>query len=137
LLTNLATCCKPMMGDAIIGYVTRGRGVTVHRTDCRNIQNIPDSERLINVSWGDSSDVQRYVIPVEIIAYDRDGLLRDVSTVIADEKINIAEVKVSTRQDIAIIRVGLEISNNSQLMRILDKVEQIKSVREVYRCNPS
>lgn len=137
LLTNLATCCKPMIGDPIVGYITRGRGVTVHREDCRNVQNISDAERLINVSWSGSTDEQRYIIPVEIIAYDRDGLLRDVSTVIADEKINIADVRISTRQDIAIIRVGLEISNNRQLMRILDKVEQITSVREVYRCNPS
>jgi GTP diphosphokinase / guanosine-3',5'-bis(diphosphate) 3'-diphosphatase len=137
LLTNIATCCHPMPGDAIIGYVTRGRGVTVHRTDCRNIQNLPDAERLINVSWGGSSEEQRYVVPVEIIAYDRDGLLRDVSTVIADEKINITDVRVSTRQDIAIIRLALEITSNFQLLRVIDKIEQIKSVREAYRCNPS
>lgn len=137
LLTNIATCCHPMPSDAIIGYVTRGRGVTVHRTDCRNIQNLPDAERLINVSWGGSSEEQRYIVPVEIIAYDRDGLLRDVSIVIADEKINITEVRVSTRQDIAIIRLGLEIGANAQLVRVIDKIEQIKSVREAYRCNPS
>jgi GTP diphosphokinase / guanosine-3',5'-bis(diphosphate) 3'-diphosphatase len=135
LLTNIASCCHPMPSDQIIGYVTRGRGVTVHRIDCRNIQSLPDPERLINVSWGGGSEEQRYVVPVEIIAYDRDGLLRDVSTVIADEKINITDVRVSTRQDIAIIRLALEISSNPQLLRMIDKIEQINSVREAYRCN--
>jgi GTP pyrophosphokinase len=135
LMTNLATCCNPVPGDSIIGYVTRGRGVTIHRQDCRNVQNISDVDRLINVSWGDETEEQRYIIPVEIIAYDRDGLLRDVSTVIADEKINITDVAVHTRQDIATIRVVLEIKNIKQLLRALDKIEQINSVSEVYRCN--
>ncbi|MBC8099734.1 MAG: bifunctional (p)ppGpp synthetase/guanosine-3',5'-bis(diphosphate) 3'-pyrophosphohydrolase, partial [Armatimonadetes bacterium] len=136
LLTTLATCCNPVPGDPILGYVTRGRGVTVHRGDCRNIHNLQDPERLINVTWGGQTSEQRYVIPVEVIAYDRDGLLRDVSTVIADEKINITDVRVHTRQDIATIRVVLELKNITQLMRALDKIEQIDSVTEVYRCKP-
>jgi GTP pyrophosphokinase len=135
LLVNLARCCSPMPGDEIVGYVTRGRGVTVHRGDCSNIQAIVDPERLIDVSWGGTSQEQRYSVPVEIIAYDRDGLLRDIAAIIADEKVNIAEVRVSTRQDIATFHLTMEIANYQQLTRILFKIEEIRNVVEAYRCN--
>jgi GTP pyrophosphokinase len=134
LLTNIATCCNPMPGDQIIGYVTRGRGVTIHRIDCSNLKNMADSERLINVAWGGANAEQRYIVPVEVIAYDREGLLRDLSTIIADEKVNITDVRVKTRQDIATIRVTLEICNQKQLLRVMGKIETIRSVTEVYRC---
>jgi len=134
LLTNLATCCRPMVGDDIVGYITRGRGVTVHRRDCKNIVGLTDSERLIDVSWGDAHEEQHYSVPVEVVAYDRDGLLRDVSTVIADEKVNIINVKVNTRQDIAIIHLILEITKPPQLTRILARLGMVRSVTETYRC---
>lgn len=135
LLTNLATCCRPMVGDDIVGYITRGRGVTIHRRDCKNVQGLADNERLIDVSWGDAHEEQRYAVPVEVVAYDRDGLLRDVSTVIADEKVNIIDVRVSTRQDIAIIHLTLEITKPPQLTRILARLGMVRSVTETYRCN--
>lgn len=135
LLTNLASCCRPMPGDSIVGYITRGRGVTIHRADCKNILSSQDHERMIDVSWGDAHEEQRYSVPVEIVAYDRDGLLRDISTVIADEKVNILEVNVKTRQDIAIIHVTLEITKPAQLTRILARLGMIRSVTETYRCN--
>lgn len=137
LLTNLATCCSPMVGDEITGYITRGRGVTIHRRDCKNVASLQekDSERLIDVSWGGVSEEQRYAVPVEIVAYDRDGLLRDVSTVIADEKVNIIDVRVTARQDIAVIHVTLEITSHKQLTRILSRISMINSVTEVFRRN--
>ena len=137
LLVNLARCCSPMQGDDIVGYITRGRGVTVHRSDCANILSLPDPERLIDVSWGALDDEKRYSVPVEIVAYDREGLIRDISTVIADEKVNISEVKVTTRQEIATFHITMQISNHSQLTRILNKIEQLRSVVEAYRCNTS
>src|SRR5690606_26027305 len=88
LLVNLGRCCKPMPGDKIVGFVTRGRGVTVHRADCVNIGS--ESERLIDVTWGQASQEQRYSVAVEIVAYDRDGLMLDVSTVMADDKVNMS-----------------------------------------------
>ena len=88
LLTNLATCCKPVIGDQIIGYVTRGRGITVHRADCPNVVNVPDPERLVPVSWGDQGG-STFPVAVRISAWDRVGLLKDVSTLLADEKVNI------------------------------------------------
>ncbi|MEL6307161.1 MAG: bifunctional (p)ppGpp synthetase/guanosine-3',5'-bis(diphosphate) 3'-pyrophosphohydrolase [Chloroflexota bacterium] len=133
LLVNLAKCCSPALGDDIIGYVTRGRGVTVHRKDCTNMMSLMDTERLIDVSWGTVSEEQTYIVPIEIIAQDREGLLRDATTVIADERINIATVSVKTRQHIATISVSLEIVNNSQLTRILTRIETIPGVYETRR----
>ncbi len=137
LMVNLANCCNPMPSDDIVGYITRGRGVTVHRQDCPNILSISDPERLIEVSWGGADDEQRYSVPVEIIAYDREGLMRDVSTVIADEKVNLSEVRVSTRNDIATFHITMEVLSPQQLTRMLSKIGFIRSVVEVYRCNPS
>lgn len=137
LLVNIARCCSPMPGDEIVGYITRGRGVTVHRRDCANVLSLSDPERLIDVAWGGLNDEQRFSVPVEIVAYDREGLIRDISTIIADEKVNISEVRVSTRQEIATFHITLEITNNHQLTRILGKIEQLPSVVETYRCNPA
>ncbi len=135
LLVNLARCCSPMPGDEIVGYITRGRGVTVHRDDCPNILALRDVERLIDVSWGSEEEEQRYVVPVEVVAYDREGLLREISTIIADQKVNITSVDVSTRQHIATLNLQLEIASNQQLTRILSKLEMVPSVVEARRRN--
>lgn len=135
LLVNLARCCSPMPGDEIIGYITRGRGITVHRNDCPNMQSLRDSERLIDVSWGTADEKQRYNVPVEVVAYDREGLLREISTIIADQKVNITSVEVSTRQHIATLYLQLEIASNQQLTRILAKIDCIPSVVEARRRN--
>jgi len=135
LLVNLARCCSPMPGDEIIGYITRGRGITVHRTDCPNMQSLHDSERYIDVSWGTADEKQRYIVPVEVVAYDREGLLREISTIIADQKVNIASIEVSTRQHIATLYLQLEIASNQQLTRILSKIDCIPSVVEARRRN--
>lgn len=135
LLVKMASCCNPMLGDEIIGYITRGRGVTVHRADCANVLSTKDRERLIEVSWGNVAQEQRYKVPLEIIAYDRNGLLSEISTVIANENVNITSVEVNTRHQIATLFITLEISNNQQLTRILSKVECIKNVVEARRRN--
>jgi len=135
LLVNLARCCSPMPGDEIIGYITRGRGITVHRSDCPNMQSLRDSERHIDVSWGTADEKQRYIVPVEVVAYDREGLLREISTIIADQKVNIASIEVSTRQHIATLYLQLEIASNQQLTRILSKIDCIPSVVEARRRN--
>ncbi len=87
MLTNLARCCKPVPGDPIVGYITRGHGATIHRTDCSNILRIPDKERLVRVSWG--RVVRTYPVEVRITAYDREGLLRDVSSLVTEDHINL------------------------------------------------
>ena len=135
LLVNLGRCCAPMPGDDIIGYITRGRGVTVHREDCPNIAASRETERLIEVSWGPENEEQRYLVPVEVVAFDREGLLREISTIIADQRVNIASIDVSTRQHIATLNLQLEISSNQQLTRILNLIDLVPSVVEARRRN--
>ncbi len=131
LLYSFARCCNPVPGDPIIGYVTRGRGVSVHRLDCPNITHEP--ERLIAVSWGLLDKEERYSVPVEVIAYDREGLLRDISTVIADEQVNMSEVNVKTKHNIATLYLTMELADMQQLTRILTRLENVDQVVEARR----
>ncbi|XWX05198.1 bifunctional (p)ppGpp synthetase/guanosine-3',5'-bis(diphosphate) 3'-pyrophosphohydrolase [Aggregatilineales bacterium SYSU G02658] len=133
MLVTLARCCSPLPGEDIIGYTTRGRGITVHRASCSNVQNIPDPERLIEVSWGTMPTQQRFNVPVEIVAHDRTGLLRDITTVISESGINISSVEVHTKQAIASIFISLEIGSPQQLTKTLAKIENIPSVVETRR----
>lgn len=132
LLVNLARCCQPMPGDKIIGFVTRGRGVTVHRLDCPNVSG-GESERLIDVTWGRASQEQRYSVAIEIVGYDREGLMLDISTVMADEKVNMSSVNVSVKQNIATFNLTIEIGDMQKLTRILARLEGIQSVTEARR----
>lgn len=131
LLVNMGRCCNPMPGDRIVGFVTRGRGVTVHRNDCVNIAH--ENERLIEVTWGRQSPEQRYSVPIEIIAYDREGLMRDISTMFADERVNMSTVLVNTRHNIATFQLTIELSSLQQLTRILTRLENIASVTDARR----
>ncbi len=135
LLYNIASCCKPVPGDDIVGYITRGRGIAVHRRNCANILTTTDRERMIDVSWGDVQQESRYAVPIEIVAYDRFGLMKDITTIIADEKVSISKLNVQQRQEIATIHLQLDIRNNDQLRRILSKIGLIQSVSEARRCN--
>jgi len=132
LLVTYARCCHPVPGDPIIGYTTKGLGVTVHRLDCRNVPNL-DQERLLPVSWGQSSNRERYVIPIEITALDRHGLLADISTLIAKEDVNIADVKVVTRDDIATLYLSVCLTDPLYINRILTKICSIQNVVEAKR----
>ncbi|MCB9453661.1 MAG: bifunctional (p)ppGpp synthetase/guanosine-3',5'-bis(diphosphate) 3'-pyrophosphohydrolase [Anaerolineaceae bacterium] len=135
MLVTLAKCCNPMEGDDIVGYVTRGRGVSVHRRDCANVNREAEPERLIEVSWGHMPTEQRYSVPLEIVAYDREGLMRDIGGVIADERVNMTKVDVATRNNIATMNVTIEIANTQQLVRILNRMEAIQNVIEARRRN--
>ncbi|NLF74905.1 MAG: bifunctional (p)ppGpp synthetase/guanosine-3',5'-bis(diphosphate) 3'-pyrophosphohydrolase [Chloroflexi bacterium] len=132
LLVTLARCCNPTYGDDITGFITRGKGVTVHRADCKNILNTSEPERIINVTWPPSSE-QSFPVPVMIVAYDREGLMRDIGAVIADENINMSNVNISTRQNIATFEVTMEIHDIKQLTRILAKIERLPNVVEAFR----
>ncbi|MEA2513729.1 MAG: diphosphokinase / guanosine-3,5-bis(diphosphate) 3-diphosphatase [Thermomicrobiales bacterium] len=134
LLTNLAQCCKPVSGDPIVGYVTRGRGITVHRTDCLNVVNRPDPERLVPVSWGESSKDETFAVGIKLTAWDRVGLLKDISTLLADERVNILYVATTTHDDRTVtLDITLEVIDVGQLSRILHKLESIQYVFEVRR----
>jgi len=132
MLTNLAQCCQPLPGDEIVGYVTRSRGVTIHRQDCGNVLNEDEKERLLPVAWG-KADVM-YPVKVRADAWDRVGLMRDISTLIAEEKVNIAAVNLVYNGDRTISTfLTLEIGDLPQLSRLLSKVEGIRGVLNVAR----
>ncbi|GAB4468641.1 MAG: bifunctional (p)ppGpp synthetase/guanosine-3',5'-bis(diphosphate) 3'-pyrophosphohydrolase [Anaerolineae bacterium] len=132
LLTNLARCCNPVQGDEIIGYITRGRGVTVHRKDCPNLLSLAP-ERLIAVEWGVKSSQERYPVPVVIQAYDREGLMRDIGAAVAEERINMRSVSISTENHVATFQMIMEVTSAAQLSRILTKIERVPNVIDARR----
>jgi len=134
LLTTMARCCNPAPGDDIVGYITRGRGATIHRQDCPNILRIQDSERLVRVSWGEPKST--YPVPVRIKAYDRNGLMKDVSTLISDEGINMPKVNVDVNRNMAVFDLVLEVRDIVQLSRVLDRLENLPNVMEAQRVRP-
>ena len=134
LLTNLGRCCKPVPGDPIIGYITRGRGATIHRQDCPNVLRIKDKERLVQVSWG--QPVKTYPVAVQIRAYDRDGLMRDVSTLVSDEGINMTSINVSTKNSLATFDLVMGVTDISHLSRVLTRLEALPNVLEARRLRP-
>ena len=132
LLTRLAKCCNPVPGDPIIGYITRGTGITVHRRDCPNVQNTSDTERLIEVEWGISREA--YSVNIRIEAFDRSGLLRDIAAIVADEGIRMISAHASTHGDnTATIQATLEINGIGQLREVLSKLEGLRDILEVRR----
>ncbi|MFU8772053.1 MAG: RelA/SpoT family protein, partial [Anaerolineales bacterium] len=132
LLTIMGRCCNPTPGDEIIGYITRGRGATIHRQDCPNIMRIRDRERLVRVSWGETKST--YPVPIRIKAYDRDGLMRDVSTVIAEESVNMTKVKVDVnKKNLAVFDMILEVRDLAHLSKVLDRLENLTNVLEAQR----
>lgn len=131
LLTSMARCCRPAAGDDIIGYITRGRGVTIHRQDCPNILKVQDRERLVRVSWGEASST--FPVPVQIRAYDRLGLMREVSTIIEKEAVNMTKVEVKVHQNIAVFNLVLEIRNVNQLSKVLTLIENLPNVLKAER----
>jgi len=133
LLTNLARCCNPVPGDPIIGYITRGRGITIHRRDCPNILRSDERERMIEVSWGE--DKKTYPVRVRIRAYDRTRLLRDIGEVIGNEDVGLSRADITTHKEknLATFTVVLELTDISQLSRVLSKLEQLPNVLEARR----
>jgi len=130
---QLAGCCNPTPGDEIIGFITRGRGATIHRLDCRNILNVKDRERLVEVSWG--SPVRTFPVPIMIKAYDRDGLTKDIATVLSNNSVSLSELRVDVddNQGEAVFNLILGVKNVSDLRRTLDLLERINNVYEARR----
>jgi GTP pyrophosphokinase len=132
LLYNYARCCNPTPGDEIIGYITRGRGVTIHRKDCSNILSVRDKERIIEVSWG--SPTMTYSVPVRVKAYDRTGLLRDISTLLAEENVTMSKARVDVnRRNMAVFDLLLQVRDVGHLSRVLDRLERLPNVLEAQR----
>jgi GTP pyrophosphokinase len=134
MLSSMAHCCNPMPGDPVVGFITRGRGATIHRQDCPNILQTKERERLLQVGWG---RVERtYPVPIQIKAYDRHGLVSDISNLLADESINIADVKVNVNRSMADLRLTIEVKDLAQLSRVLARIENLPNIMEAHRSNP-
>ncbi|MCH4810313.1 GTP diphosphokinase [Vreelandella neptunia] len=136
LKTSMANCCRPVPGEPIIGFITQGRGVTVHRQDCANILQLrlDEPQRIIEVEWGERAQT-RYPVTIEIQAWDRSGLLRDVTGLLGNEKVNVLAVNTLTDTDegIARLRITLEVDGLESLGRLFSRIQQLPNVTEVRR----
>ncbi|MBL4762074.1 MAG: bifunctional (p)ppGpp synthetase/guanosine-3',5'-bis(diphosphate) 3'-pyrophosphohydrolase [Gammaproteobacteria bacterium] len=136
LLTKMAKCCKPLPGDMIIGFITQGNGVTVHRRNCNNIHgfNNEQQQRLIEVSWG-GSVMSTYPVDITINALDRTGLLSDITTTLFNEKINLIAANTHTdkRDQTCVFHLTIEIHNVEQLSQLIDRMNQLTNVFNVER----
>ena len=134
IATMVAKCCRPMPPDPIVGFVTKARGVTVHRLDCVNITSLhaDQRERLMSAEWGNTGD-QSFAAEMEVIAADRQGLLRDISEALSHERINVTAVNTLSRNNVASMRFTVEISRSDQLQRVLRAVGVVAGVESVRR----
>ena len=135
LLTRMARCCSPIQGEEIIGYITRSRGVTVHRASCPNIMAETETERLVPVGWGKVQTL--YPVRIQIEAFDRVGLLKDVTSLVSEERVNIASCVSEEYEDISIISLTVYINSIGQLDRLFSKLEGVKGVIAVTRATQS
>ena len=135
---RFSKCCSPIPGDEIVGFVTRGRGITIHRTDCVNVLNMPeiDRKRLIEAEWQmpDRADSEKYEAEIQVYANNRTGLLVDISKIFTERKIDLAAMNVRTsKQGTASIDVTFDVHNNEELNSIIEKVRQVESVIDIQR----
>ena len=135
LLIRLSRCCSPVPGDEIVGFITKGRGVSVHRVDCPNVQNDEAHARIIDVEWEhlDTQVKKEYAVDIEVSAFDRPGLLNEVLQVVTESKTNIAAVSGKTENDIAAIHLTIKISNTAHLHKVADRIKQLPDVYSVQR----
>jgi len=134
ILVKLAKCCTPVPGDAIVGFVTRGQGVSVHRGDCTNVQSLlSEPERIIEVEWAPTTK-SVFLVQIQVEALDRAGLLSDVTRVLSEHHVNILSASVNTSRDrLALSRFVFEMGDTTHLDRVLNAVRRIDAVYDVYR----
>jgi len=133
ILTRMAPCCQPVPGDAVVGFTTRGKGVTVHRRDCINAVKAQDPERVVPVDW-DVEATSLYPVGIKIEAFDRTGLLRDIATVVAEQRVNMSAAAVHVYDDkTAVVSTTVEIDSLAQLSRLMERLELVRDVHTVAR----
>ena len=137
MMTHIAKCCQPIPGDDIIGFITQGRGISIHKANCPQLRGLmkKNPERVVSSQWGDDATADGFTVTIKVVASDYSGLLRDVTTVIANEKINVLGVRSHTdrQKDLSIIDIDLMIVNLPALNRVLTKLNEIKQVRSAAR----
>lgn len=136
LLTQMAGCCSPVPGDSIAGYITQGRGITIHRADCANLFQLKEQEpeKIVAVAWGRDKETV-YPVKIKIEAFDRPGLISDIATLLSNEKMNVIDIRthVSAYNNMATILLKIEVSNIDSLARLLSKMDQIPNIISVIR----
>ena len=136
---RFSKCCSPVPGDEIVGFVTRGRGVTIHRTDCINVLNLPEMERarLIEADWehsASSAPNEKYVVEVNIFAHNRSGLLADISKTLTERNIDIASMNTRiNKQGLVTLSTAFQISNREEMNQVIAKLRSIESVVDIER----
>ena len=139
LAVRFSKCCSPVPGDEIVGFVTRGRGVSIHRTDCVNVINLPESERvrLIDAEWQkpeNDSGSEKYSTEIRIYANNRVGMLADISKIFTERQVDITSMNVRTsKQGTATIVMTFDIGGVEELRRLVDKLRQVESVIDIER----
>ena len=137
LMSHMAKCCKPVPYDAIVGYITRGRGITVHRRDCSVVKRMSTEQqaRLMPVDWANEQPASAFLVDIHIYAGDRKGLLQDISSVFSNDEIDVLGVKTQSdrRKETANMLFTVEVDNVSQLSRVLEKLTQVPEVLDVRR----
>jgi GTP pyrophosphokinase len=137
VLMQFGRCCSPLPGDRVLGYITRGRGVTIHRADCPNFQFLrAQSERLVEVEW-DAAQDGMYQVEIEVEALDRVGLLKDILAAVTETRTNVVSVNARVRKDkVGIVNIVVDIRNVTQLTAVMQRVGQLPEVYSVERVVP-
>ena len=135
---RFSKCCSPIPGDEIVGFVTRGRGITIHRTDCVNVLNMPeiDRKRLIEAEWQmpDKADPEKYEAEIQVYANNRTGLLVDISKIFTERKIDLRSINSRTnKQERATISMSFNVCSKQELNSLIEKIRQVESVLDVER----
>ena len=136
LSVRFSKCCSPVPGDEIVGFVTRGRGISIHRTDCVNMMNLPEIERirLIDAEWQEEGAAEKYVAEIKIFANNRNGLLADISKAMTEKNIDILSMNTRVnRQGLATLQTTFEIGGREELNRIIERIRAIESVVDIER----
>lgn len=140
VIVRLSKCCTPVPGDEILGFITRGRGVSVHRADCANAESFADgqSSRLVDVEWDESASVASFRASVDVVALDRSRLLRDVANALSEQHVNIVACSTHTGGDrIAKMRFEFELADPNHLEAVLRMIKKIDGVYDAYRSVPA
>ena len=135
MMVRIARCCNPVPGDDIVGFITKGRGVSVHRTDCQNVTNSTDTdkERMIGVEW-DVTDGCSFIADLQISGINRNGLLLEITAELSNKKINICGVNARTsKENVCVISISIEIHNGMELNTVIKNLNKIPGVFDVRR----
>ena len=130
---SFAKCCNPLPGDEIVGYITKGRGISVHSCECANIKNVTNPDRLIGVEWTNAKNLF-YKVEVAVISLDQVGALADVAHIISESKLNLVGITAKTGKDKTFItNIIVEIKSIDELDRLINKIKSLKGILDVYR----